>query len=148
MTEVQNITLATGESVPSTDPAWRDECFKRWERVLQCRGHDTALATGLKALRPQGVVVDLGFYQGGAGAVRLGEEFHHDGLSVVCAQISRVPRGMAPAWPRCSKPRAPCRPDRHCRATCGCCWPTAKKPGCSVRKPSSTNPNSPASPRW
>lgn len=38
MTEVQNITLATGESVPSTDPAWRDECFKRWERVLQCRG--------------------------------------------------------------------------------------------------------------
>ncbi|MGY1650673.1 zinc-dependent alcohol dehydrogenase [Geodermatophilus sp. SYSU D01119] len=68
--------------------------------VLQCRGHDTALATGLKALRPQGVVVDLGFYQGGAGAVRLGEEFHHDGLSVVCAQISRVPRGMGPAWPR------------------------------------------------
>jgi hypothetical protein len=58
------------------------------------------LATGLKALRPQGVVVDLGFYQGGAGAVRLGEEFHHNGLAVVCAQISRVPRGMAGAWPR------------------------------------------------
>jgi threonine dehydrogenase-like Zn-dependent dehydrogenase len=68
--------------------------------VLQCRGHDTALATGLKALRPQGVVVDLGFYQAGADAVRLGEEFHHNGLSVVCAQIGRVPRGMAAAWPR------------------------------------------------
>ncbi|MGY1714572.1 zinc-binding alcohol dehydrogenase [Geodermatophilus sp. SYSU D01106] len=88
--------------------AWT-EVKQRWRHgpgdagadlVLQCRGHDTALATGLKALRPQGVVVDLGFYQGGAGAVRLGEEFHHDGLSVVCAQISRVPRGMAPAWPR------------------------------------------------
>ncbi|CCH86531.1 Threonine dehydrogenase-like Zn-dependent dehydrogenase [Modestobacter italicus] len=68
--------------------------------VLQCQGHDTALATALKALRPQGVVVDLGFHQGGAGAVRLGEEFHHNGLSVVCAQISRVPRGMGGAWPR------------------------------------------------
>ncbi|SNR51598.1 zinc-dependent alcohol dehydrogenase [Blastococcus mobilis] len=68
--------------------------------TLQCRGHDAALATGLKALRPQGVVVDLGFYQAGADRVRLGEEFHHNGLSVVCAQIGRVPRGMAGAWPR------------------------------------------------
>ncbi|CCG03761.1 zinc-dependent alcohol dehydrogenase [Blastococcus saxobsidens] len=68
--------------------------------VLQCRGHDAALATALKALRPQGVVVDLGFYQGGAPNVRLGEEFHHNGLSVVCAQIGRVPRGMAGTWPR------------------------------------------------
>jgi threonine dehydrogenase-like Zn-dependent dehydrogenase len=68
--------------------------------VLQCRGHDTALATALKSLRPQGTVVDLGFYQGGASAVRLGEEFHHNGLGIVCAQISRVPRGMAAAWPR------------------------------------------------
>jgi threonine dehydrogenase-like Zn-dependent dehydrogenase len=68
--------------------------------VFQCRGHDAALATALKALRPQGVVVDLGFYQAGAERVRLGEEFHHNGLSVVCAQISRVPRGMADVWPR------------------------------------------------
>jgi hypothetical protein len=45
-------------------------------------------------------VVDLAFYQGGAGAVRLGEEFHHNGLSLVCAQIGRVPRGMVDAWPR------------------------------------------------
>ncbi|MGY1812676.1 zinc-binding dehydrogenase [Blastococcus sp. SYSU D00820] len=68
--------------------------------VLQCRGHDVALATALRALRPQGAVIDLAFYQGGAPAVRLGEEFHHNGLAVVCAQIGRVPRGMAEAWPR------------------------------------------------
>jgi threonine dehydrogenase-like Zn-dependent dehydrogenase len=68
--------------------------------VFQCRGHDTSLATALKSLRPQGTVVDLAFYQGGAAAVRLGEEFHHNGLAVVCAQIGRVPRGMASAWPR------------------------------------------------
>lgn len=68
--------------------------------VLQCRGHADSLATAVKALRPQGVVVDLGFYQGGAEPVRLGEEFHHNGLSIVCAQIGRVPRGMAGAWSR------------------------------------------------
>jgi len=68
--------------------------------ALQCRGHDASLAGALKALRPQGLVVDLGFYQAGAGAVRLGEEFHHNGLALVCAQIGRVPRGMADAWPR------------------------------------------------
>jgi threonine dehydrogenase-like Zn-dependent dehydrogenase len=68
--------------------------------ALQCRGHDASLATALKALRPQGLVVDLGFYQAGAAAVRLGEEFHHNGLALVCAQIGRVPRGMADAWPR------------------------------------------------
>jgi threonine dehydrogenase-like Zn-dependent dehydrogenase len=67
--------------------------------VLQCRGHASSLATALKALRPHGVVVDLGFYQGGADPVRLGEEFHHNGLSIICAQIGRVPRGMADAWP-------------------------------------------------
>ena len=32
------ITLATGEAVASTNSAWRDECFKRWERVLSARG--------------------------------------------------------------------------------------------------------------
>lgn len=37
MTEA-TITLANGEAVATTDPAWRDECFKRWERVLSARG--------------------------------------------------------------------------------------------------------------
>ena len=101
------VALGLPASTDAED-AWL-EVKRRWRHspgdagadvVLQCRGHDEALATGLKALRPQGVVVDLGFYQGGAGRVRLGEEFHHNGLSVVCAQIGRVPRGMAPAWPR------------------------------------------------
>jgi threonine dehydrogenase-like Zn-dependent dehydrogenase len=68
--------------------------------ALQCRGRDSSLATALKALRPQGTVVDLGFYQAGADSVRLGEEFHHNGLAMVCAQIGRVPRGMAPVWSR------------------------------------------------
>jgi len=68
--------------------------------VFQCRGRAESLALALRALRPQGTVVDLAFYQGGAGAVRLGEEFHHNGLGLRCAQIGRVPRGLAHLWDR------------------------------------------------
>ena len=68
--------------------------------VLQCRGRDTALHQALKSLRPQGVVVDLAFYQGGAPELRLGEEFHHNGLTIRCAQIARVPRRLRRTWDR------------------------------------------------
>ncbi|CAA9520691.1 MAG: hypothetical protein AVDCRST_MAG39-2627 [uncultured Sphingomonadaceae bacterium] len=68
--------------------------------AFQCRAAGSALHEALRALRPQGTVVDLAFYQGGADAVRLGEEFHHNGLSLRCAQIGRVPRGLAWAWDR------------------------------------------------
>ncbi len=68
--------------------------------VFQCRGQAAALATALRCLRPQGTVIDLAFYTGGADAVALGEEFHHNGLTVRCAQIGRVPRGLAGSWDR------------------------------------------------
>lgn len=68
--------------------------------VFQCRGRSFALATALRVLRPQGTVVDLAFYTGGADDVQLGTEFHHNGLRVVCAQIGRVPRGAASSWDR------------------------------------------------
>ena len=68
--------------------------------VFQCRGRPEALATALRVLRPQGTVVDLAFYTEGADAVRLGEEFHHNGLTLRCAQIGRTPRGTAGVWDR------------------------------------------------
>jgi NADPH:quinone reductase-like Zn-dependent oxidoreductase len=68
--------------------------------VFQCRGQASALATALRCLRPQGTVVDLAFYTGGADAVALGEEFHHNGLSIRCAQIGRVPRDLTASWDR------------------------------------------------
>lgn len=68
--------------------------------VFQCRGRPHALATALRAARPQGTVVDLAFYTDGADVVRLGEEFHHNGLTLQCAQIGRTPRGTGGAWDR------------------------------------------------
>ena len=68
--------------------------------AFQCRGRPFALATALRVLRPQGTVIDLAFYTDGATDVALGEEFHHNGLTVRCAQIGRVPRGLATTWSR------------------------------------------------
>src|SRR5215211_2550270 len=68
--------------------------------VFQCRGQASALALALRILRPQGTVIDLAFYPGGCEEVRLGEEFHHNGLSLRCAQIGRVPRGTGHLWDR------------------------------------------------
>jgi threonine dehydrogenase-like Zn-dependent dehydrogenase len=96
------------QAVDST-PELARELKARWRHgpadrgadvVFQCRGQASALATALRCLRPQGTVVDLAFYTGGAGEVALGEEFHHNGLSVRCAQIGRVPRGLAHLWDR------------------------------------------------
>ena len=96
-------TLDTAGDDPAVTlkTAWRHTADDRGaDVVFQCRGQDWALHLALRLLRPQGTVVDLAFYQGGAGAVRLGEEFHHNGLSIRCAQIGRVPRGLAPTWDR------------------------------------------------
>jgi len=68
--------------------------------VFQCRGRSEALATALRVARPQATVVDMAFYTGGADQVRLGEEFHHNGLTLRCAQIGRVPRGLSATWDR------------------------------------------------
>lgn len=68
--------------------------------VFQTRSDSASLHVAMQALRPQGTVIDLAFYQGGAMALRLGEEFHHNGLNLRCAQINRVPRAMRFSWNR------------------------------------------------
>jgi threonine dehydrogenase-like Zn-dependent dehydrogenase len=68
--------------------------------VLQCRGRVRSLVVALRSLRPQGAVIDLAFYQEEADELQLGEEFHHNGLTLRCAQIARVPRKLAGTWTR------------------------------------------------
>lgn len=103
---------AAGLGVDVLDPEAGDpalELKRRWRHgpgdrgadvVLQCRGRAAALATALRLCRPQATVIDLAFYSDDAAAVRLGEEFHHNGLGIRCAQIGRVPRGTAREWDR------------------------------------------------
>ncbi|MBW9115592.1 glycosyltransferase [Rhizobium cauense] len=79
---------------------WHDGSTRGADFVFQTRPYPGSLHTALKALRAQGTAIDLAFYQGGADALRLGEEFHHNGLSIRCAQINRVPLGMGSLWSR------------------------------------------------
>ena len=122
--------------IEDADPAvilktrWRHAGDRGADVVFQCRGQASALATALRILRPQGTVIDLAFYPGGCDEVRLGEEFHHNGLSVRCA-VGRVPRGTGHLGPRPShdrNPRTPQRPRRrHRRASDNGLCPTRRR---------------------
>lgn len=103
---------AEGLGLAALDPEAGDSAVAlktRWRRgpgdrgadlVFQCRGRSAALGLALRLLRPQGTVIDLAFYTDDGAALRLGAEFHHNGLGVRTAQIGRVPRGSAHAWDR------------------------------------------------
>jgi threonine dehydrogenase-like Zn-dependent dehydrogenase len=90
-----------------TEPGeWvKRHCMTDWldrgaDVAFQCTGSDELLHQAFRCLRPQGTVIDLGFYQGGAPALSLGHEFHHNGLRHICAQIFRVPRRLRGTWDR------------------------------------------------
>ena len=102
----QGIARAMGFAAMGEEEGWR-HAKAAWhsraggrgaEVVFQTRARSESLHLALRALRPQGVVIDLAFYQGGLEGTRLGEEFHHNGLSIRCAQINRMPRPLAQAW--------------------------------------------------
>ena len=80
--------------------SWGQPGDRGADLVFQTRARSDSLHSALRALRPQGSVIDLAFYQGGMEGLRLGEEFHHNGLRLICAQIGRVPPGFGGAWPR------------------------------------------------
>jgi 2-desacetyl-2-hydroxyethyl bacteriochlorophyllide A dehydrogenase len=60
---------------------------------VEVSGAYPALHEAIRATAPAGRVVAAGFYQGYAGGLDLGEEFHHNRIQLVAAQVS----GAAPA---------------------------------------------------
>lgn len=91
----------TADAAVELKTRWRHGPADRGADVaFQCRGRSADLGLALRLLRPQGAVIDLAFYPSGADDVHLGEEFHHNGLAIRCAQIGRVPRGLAHSWDR------------------------------------------------
>lgn len=53
----------------------------------ECTGAIGALQDAIRTVRRKGLVVAVGFYQGGASDLLLGEEFHHNGVRIASAQI-------------------------------------------------------------
>jgi 2-desacetyl-2-hydroxyethyl bacteriochlorophyllide A dehydrogenase len=62
--------------------------------VFECSGSTRALQEAIRTARRRGRVVAVGFYQGEAAGLFLGDEFHHNGVEIRSAQIGNI----HPAW--------------------------------------------------
>jgi NADPH:quinone reductase-like Zn-dependent oxidoreductase len=62
--------------------------------VFECTGSARALHEAIRTVRRSGRVVAVGFYQGEAAGLFLGDEFHHNGVEIRSAQIGNI----HPAW--------------------------------------------------
>jgi threonine dehydrogenase-like Zn-dependent dehydrogenase len=56
----------------------------------ECTGSTRALHEAIRVVRRRGAVVAVGFYQGEASGLVLGDEFHHNGIRIICGQIGNV----------------------------------------------------------
>jgi threonine dehydrogenase-like Zn-dependent dehydrogenase len=63
----------------------------------ECTGSTSALHEAIRVVKRQGLVVGVGFYQGEGRGLFLGDEFHHNGIRVVCGQIGNIHRTHS--WP-------------------------------------------------
>lgn len=65
---------------------------------IEVSGAAPALHEAIRATAYSAKVVAMGFIQGGAPGLYLGEEFHHNRINVVCSQISGVAPDLSYRW--------------------------------------------------
>ena len=68
--------------------------------TIEASGAVSALHETVRSAAYGSQVVALGFYQGGAGELRLGEEFHHNRVRLISSQISGVAPELQGRWDR------------------------------------------------
>lgn len=68
------------------------------DAAIELSGSSVALHEAIRSVVVDGTVAASGFYQGGADALRLGEEFHHNRVRLVSSQISGVPVELSTRW--------------------------------------------------
>jgi threonine dehydrogenase-like Zn-dependent dehydrogenase len=78
-----------------TDGRGADAC-------IEVSGAPPALGEAIRSVAYSARVVALGFFQGEVAGLRLGEEFHHNRVQLVCSQIGGVAPEASYRW---SKPR-------------------------------------------
>jgi threonine dehydrogenase-like Zn-dependent dehydrogenase len=78
-----------------TDGRGADAC-------IEVSGAPAALSEAIRAAAYSSRVVAMGFFQGEVSGLRLGEEFHHNRVQLICSQISGVAPEASYRW---SKPR-------------------------------------------
>lgn len=67
---------------------------------IECTGFAAAIHEAVRAAAWCARVVALGFVQGGASDLYLGEEFHHNRIQLVCSQIGAVNPALGRRWDR------------------------------------------------
>jgi 2-desacetyl-2-hydroxyethyl bacteriochlorophyllide A dehydrogenase len=67
---------------------------------LEVSGSTAALHEAIRATAYSAKVVTLGFFQGAASHLYLGEEFHHNRINIVCSQIAGVDPELSYRWDR------------------------------------------------
>ncbi|WP_426518987.1 zinc-dependent alcohol dehydrogenase [Diaminobutyricibacter sp. McL0618] len=68
------------------------------DTAIELSGNYHALHSAIRAVGADGTVVASGFYQGAAGPLRLGEEFHHNRVQLLASQIGSVPNRLRARW--------------------------------------------------
>jgi 2-desacetyl-2-hydroxyethyl bacteriochlorophyllide A dehydrogenase len=68
------------------------------DRVIELTGAYQALHEAIRVAGVGGTVIAAGFYQGPATALALGEEFHHNQVTLVSSQIGSVPPSLRDRW--------------------------------------------------
>jgi 2-desacetyl-2-hydroxyethyl bacteriochlorophyllide A dehydrogenase len=69
--------------------------------AIEVSGHYAALHEALRSVRKAGTVVAAGYYQGGGTALRLGEEWHHNRLTLISSMaVWDCPHRDYPTWDR------------------------------------------------
>ena len=68
--------------------------------TIEVTGSAKALHEAVRATAYSARVVALGFFQGEARGLLLGEEFHHNRISLVCSQIGNVDPALSYRWDR------------------------------------------------
>ncbi len=69
--------------------------------AIELSGSYAALHEAIRSVRMGGVVVAGGFYQGGAEALRLGEEWHHNRVTMISSMAAwKCPHRDYPLWDR------------------------------------------------
>jgi 2-desacetyl-2-hydroxyethyl bacteriochlorophyllide A dehydrogenase len=66
--------------------------------AIELSGAYPALHEAIRTVQPGGRVVAAGFYRGPATGLDLGEEFHHNRVSLVASQIGHLPTALTHRW--------------------------------------------------
>jgi len=92
--------LTVNARAGSAAAAIRDATGGGADICVEVSGSTRALHDAIKSASYQGTVVAMGFYQGEAQGLFLGEEFHHNRIRLVSSQIGGIQPGLSARWSR------------------------------------------------